>query len=255
MTNIHSPLSVNKIKYIQSLRQKKFRQKYGSFIVEGEKMASELLQSKDIAIEHLFATPTWLKDHSDAIHSTSFPVTPITEKELSSISALTTPNKVLVIVKSHQPTLDRETITTHFSLFLDGVQDPGNMGTILRIADWFSIPYIFCADSCVDLLNPKVIQASMGAFLRTKCMEISFSDLKNEFPALPIYGAVLEGINIYGIQHPPKGIIVMGNEGAGISEDILLQLDHKITIPGGGGAESLNVAIATGIIVSAFMNI
>ena len=142
-----------------------------------------------------------------------------------------------------------------FSFYLDGIQDPGNMGTIMRIADWFSIPYIFCSETSVDIWNPKVVQSSMGAFLRVKAFEVNFQDIKTHFPNLPIFATILRGDNIFKMDAPSKGIIVIGNEGSGISDTILNQTDFKISIPGGGGAESLNAGVATGIVCAVLCNI
>ena len=129
------------------------------------------------------------------------------------------------------------------------------MGTILRIADWFSMPYVFCSKTCVDIWQPKVVQASMGAFLRVQAMEMDFFELKNRFPNLPTFAAILRGANIFEKKQFPKhGIIVIGNEGNGVSDDIIAQTDYKITIPGGGGAESLNAAVSTGIIAATLIH-
>lgn len=247
-------LSKSKIKYIQSLKIKKYRQMYGNFIVEGEKMALELLQDKKIEIEEILALETWILDNKNTLKPFFNKIITITETELKHISNLTTPNKVLVIAKRPVARLEDNVINHHFSLFLDGIQDPGNMGTIMRIADWFSIPYILCSETCVDIWNPKVIQASMGAFLRIHMIEMSFDSIKQRFPDLPIFVTILRGGNIFDKNFPNHGIIVIGNEGSGVSEDIIQLADFPITIPGGGGAESLNVGVATGIVCAVLVN-
>ncbi len=247
-------VSKQKIKYIQSLKIKKYRQKYSNFIVEGEKMALELLAANQFPIENIMALETWVETHKLILKPHFNKILTATETDLKQISNLSTPNKVFIIAAQPKPNLLETVIETHFSLFLDGIQDPGNMGTILRIADWFSIPYVFCSDTCVDVWSPKVIQASMGAFLRVKTLEIPFADLKNRFPKLPVFATILRGGNIFKNTFPKQGIIVIGNEGSGVSESILHQTDYKIAIPGGGGAESLNAAVATGIVCAVLKN-
>lgn len=252
---MYSTLSKQKIKYVQSLKVKKYRQMYGNFIVEGEKMAIELLMDKNINIEHIIGLETWLTENKNILKPHFNKVLTATEADLKNISSLTTPNKVIVI--AHKPESQTAewllknlppSVSTSFSLYLDGIQDPGNMGTILRIADWFSIPYVFCSPTSVDVWNSKVIQSSMGAFLRVKAIEIDFNDIKNSYPELPIFTTILRGDNIFKIDFPRHGLIVIGNEGSGVSDSVLNQTDFKISIPGGGGAESLNAAVATGIV-------
>ena len=256
-------LSKAKLKYILSLKTSKIRQKYGVFIVEGEKMAQEVLTHKGIEIELICGLESWILSNESLTHSFYEKTIVVSDSELKQISNLTTPNKVFIVAKiptppdllKKQDKSDDALLQKSFSFFLDGIQDPGNMGTIMRIADWFSIPYIFCSKLCVDVWQPKVVQASMGAFLRVQALEIDFSDLKNSFPDLPVFAAILRGDNIFENNNFPKnGIIVIGNEGSGISEDIIAQADYKITIPGGGGAESLNAAISTGIIAATLIH-
>jgi RNA methyltransferase, TrmH family len=248
-------LSKQKIKYIQSLSIKKMRQKYGSFIIEGDKMARELLYDKSMEIEHIFALETWILEHKDMLNPYFNKTLTVTTQELKLISNLTTPNKVLIIAKIPPPQLDNEIIENNLSLYLDGIQDPGNMGTILRIADWFSIPYVLCSDSCVDIYGPKVIQSCMGAIYRVKTLEIDFKDIKNRFSTLPVLVTQLRGGDIFKTDLPKKALLVIGNEGNGVSAEIVAQADYAISIPGGGGAESLNAAIATGIICAVLKNI
>ena len=247
-------LSKQKIKYIQSLKIKKYRQKYSNFIVEGEKMALELLGDSRFPIENIIALETWVETHKLALKPYFNKILTATEADLKQISNLTTPNKVFIIATQPTPYFNETTLTNNYSLYLDGIQDPGNMGTILRIADWFSIPYVFCSDTCVDVWSSKVIQSSMGAFLRVKTMELPFDELKNRFPKLPIFATILRGGNIFENTYPKQGIVVIGNEGSGVSEAIIHQTDYKIAIPGGGGAESLNAAVATGIVCAVLKN-
>ena len=248
-------LSKAKLKYILTLKTSKIRQKYGVFIVEGEKMAQEVLTHKSIEIELICGLESWIQRHSIILNRFPNNTITVTDSELKQISNLTTPNKVFIVAKIPPPQYDEVLIQKSFSIYLDGIQDPGNMGTILRIADWFSMPYIFCSKTCVDIWQSKVVQASMGAFLRVQAIEVDFFDLKQRFPDLPSFAAILRGDNIFEKNDFPKhGIIVIGNEGSGISEDIIAQADYKITIPGGGGAESLNAAVSTGIIAATLIN-
>ena len=248
-------LSKNTLKYLQSLRLKKFRQKYGNFVVEGDKMAVEIIQHAAIEIEGLFAVPQWIAQYRTLLAPFQSKITPITEKELDRISTLKTPNKVFCVCKTPTYSLNAPLINQSLTLYLDGIQDPGNMGSILRIADWFGLPYVFCSQRCVEVYNSKVIQASMGAFLRVQTPCLSFNDLQAQFPNLPIFAAVLGGSNVFTANLPTAGVLVIGNEGNGISAAIQTAATHRIAIPKGreGGAESLNAAVATGILCGALM--
>ena len=232
-------ISKNKIKWIRSLKMKKNRDLLQLFVVEGEKMVLELIKDWPEQIDCIVSMDPTFVYHGDCFYSD--------ERKMKEVSQLTTPNKLLAVV--------RKTLTTSFSetntiLALDGIQDPGNMGTILRTADWFGITDIICSKQCVDVFNSKVIQSTMGSIFR---LNIHYIDLKNflQKTKLPIYGALLEGENVYN-KELKKGIIVMGNEGNGISEEILPLITQPIHIPKFGNSESLNVAIATGIIPSEF---
>jgi TrmH family RNA methyltransferase len=141
------------------------------------------------------------------------------------------------------------------TLLLDEIQDPGNLGTIMRIADWFGIPNVICSTNCADAYNPKTIQATMGAFLRVRTFRLNLTEFCRNFSALPVYGAVLGGENLFQTKLNKNALIVIGNEGKGISPDMIQQLTHRIEIPANGQAESLNAAIATGIICAAFRNL
>ena len=247
-------LSKNTIKYIRSLHQKKFRQKYNKFIVEGDKIAKEILISKTLKVEAIYSTFDWCKNNEYLLNENELPIQEVTTQELKKISTLKTPNQVLLIANIPNIVIDNQQLSRGFSIYLDAIQDPGNLGTILRIADWFGIEHVFLSDKCVELYNPKVIQATMGAFLRVKVIQDSLLELNKSFPELPIYAAVLNGKNIHDIQ-ADKGIIVIGNEARGIDFLKLPQQYEAITIPKGknGQAESLNAAVACGIICSTFV--
>ncbi len=245
-------ITKNKLKYIRSLQQKKFRQKYNKFIAEGDKLVLEILQSKRTKIELLVGTADWVQAHASLLRQIG-EIIPVSERELKQVSALPTPNQALVIAEMLAPEIIPERVQNDWSLYLQTIQDPGNMGTILRIADWFGIQHVFCSFDSADIYNPKVIQSTMGAFLRTQLIRMPFEELTNRFPDLPTYGAVLHGNSIYTHAFPSKGILVMGNESKGLPKDLQAQLDQLITIPAHrvSGMESLNVGVATGIICAA----
>jgi TrmH family RNA methyltransferase len=238
-------LSKNEIKHIQSLYHKKQRDEQGLFLVEGKKMAQELLNS-NFLIHKIYATTVWLQ-HNDA----QKPITTIvTDDELKKISQLTTPNEVLMIVKAIKASTPK-IFNQQLTLVVDDLQDPGNFGSIIRIADWFNIPQIICSNNTVDLYNFKVLQATMGSFLR---VHIAYTNLEDYLSKTnqPIYGGLLKGNNIFETQLIKDGYLIIGNEGKGISNSLQQLITNPITIPKFGGAESLNAAIATGIIVSHF---
>ena len=236
-------VSKNEFKYIQSLCHKKQRQSEGLFIAEGPKLMDELLNS-DYTIKKIYATKQWQQPKL----AQSISVVEVAEEELERMSSLQTPNQVLAIVEQKQTILPE--LKNNISLLLDGIQDPGNLGTIIRIADWFGIKNILCTNDTAELYNNKVIQSTMGSFVRTN---IWYGDVVQEVlakQALPVYGALLNGTSIYELPKMKTGILVIGNEGKGIRENILPFLTKAVTIPKLGGAESLNAAVATGIIVS-----
>lgn len=232
-------LSKNKIKWIKSLHLKKYRDQEGVFIVEGEKMVNELIQFWSDQVDFICTSDS--NFHFDGkIYLTD-------EKTIKDIGSLTTPNKYVAVVKRPELKPSKEKII----VVLDGIQDPGNFGTIIRTADWFGVDLIVCSKGTVDMLNPKVVQSSMGSLFR---VPIIYDDIVSYLSnsKLPIYGALLSGRNVYEQVLVPEAILVMGNEGAGISTEIEQLIQHSIHIPQFGGAESLNVAIATGILLSEF---
>jgi TrmH family RNA methyltransferase len=250
-------LSKNKISEISSLHQKKFRQSSGYFIVEGEKSVDELLTSTWDIIE-LFAT-----DELYHKYLAKAPQIQLAEPHLfSKISSLKTPAGILAVVKQKNTALENVVIKNRFTLCLDGVRDPGNLGTIIRIADWFGIENIICSEDTVDLYNPKTIQSTMGSFLRVNVIFTSLIPFLKHAKAqhIPSFGAVLNGQNVYHKKQVTQGIIVMGNESHGITNDVLTLIDEPITIPSKllsnekdiNTIDSLNVAIATSVICAVF---
>lgn len=242
-------ISKNTIKFVKSLHLKKFRLKYDIFVAEGDKIAREMLMQSALAIDHVFALEAWAITHAGLLQSRKdVEITVVTEKELAQLSALTTPNQVLVLAQIPEFVWP-ETSSFTKALYLDGIQDPGNMGTLLRIADWFGISYVFCAGNCVDIYNGKVIQASMGAFLRVRTTEIELADLLDRYK-VPVLGAFMDADNAFEVKWPEKGILVIGSEGEGINQQHFPLITQRVTIlkGAGSGAESLNAAVAAGVL-------
>lgn len=236
-------LSQNKKKLVRSLAQKKYRIKHGLFLVEGIKLFNELAAS-DYEIVEVFTTNVQLDSLKKIPANIIYEVT---EAELKSISCLEQPNEVLAVVKiPKESTIDY----SKGSLVLDKVRDPGNLGTIIRTADWFGVQQIICSNDSVDCFNTKVIQASMGSIFR---QQIVYADLtetlhKAKTLKIPVYGAFMEGAALNKTKIPPNAFIVMGNESRGISDSLQPFITKKITIPKIGEAESLNVAMAATVI-------
>ena len=237
-------LSKNQIKLITSLQQKKYRFANQLFFAEGIKVIQELLAS-NFELVHLYSTKNDFEEVSN------FNKTVILESELKKITALTTPNSCLAVFKI---AAEKPIIESGLILALDSIRDPGNLGTILRLCDWFGINQIICSNETVDIYNPKVVQATMGSIAR---VNVNYIDL-NAFvfqSKMPVYGTFMNGENIYKSELPQEGIIIMGNEANGISPELEKLVNNKITIPRFGTlqkTESLNVANATAIILSEF---
>lgn len=237
----------SKVKYIQSLGQKKFRQEEGVFIAEGPKLVLELLLSVPGNIVEVFAVKEWIEDHQKQL--ISFTCTEISEQELEKISQLATPNMVLALVKNIEPFIPNE-VKGQVVLALDGIQDPGNLGTIIRIADWFGITQIVCSEDSADVFNPKVVQSTMGSIARVRVSYTSLVEWLSGLDDATIYATVLEGQDVTTMKKISSGVLLIGNESKGISPEILKLANATVTIPRKGGAESLNAAVATGIVLS-----
>ncbi len=236
-------VSKNKIKYITALRQKKYRDEEKAFVVEGVKMVEEVLSHFPDRV--LFCVHT--TDFSYPWDEQKQEHYLCDERTLKQCSSLQTPNKVLAVVRQ----FEHQQPISGFTLALDGVQDPGNMGTLLRLADWYGVGQVVCSTHTVDIYNPKVVQASMGSVFR---VPVVYADLATYLSSADttIYGALLEGENVYTQALLPEGILVLGNEGNGISEAIIPLLTKPLTIPRVGEAESLNVSTAGAILLSEF---
>lgn len=247
-------VSKNRIKYLKSLHIKKFRQNYNNFIVEGDKMVREVLHQCPEAILELYALDSWLTTNRPAGKLPADRVFDVSLTELGQLSTQNTPNQALALLDcaalpNRIPHTEKGLI-----LCLDQIQDPGNMGAILRIADWFGLPGVLAGPGCADRFNTKVIQASMGAFLRVPVEETSLEEFLADRPNLPILAADAKGVNAFGFSFPAAAVLIIGNEGNGISADLLKRVHTVVSIPKGqaGGAESLNAAVAAGILCAVY---
>jgi TrmH family RNA methyltransferase len=249
-------LSKNKIKQIQSLNRKKSRDESGLFLVEGNKLVKEALRSK-FSIETLVCTSEFLQSHPE-ISNRAQEIIETDSESIRKASLLQNPQDSLAIIRIPDFTVQSINLDSELILALDFIQDPGNLGTILRVADWFGIQTVICSEDTVDVYNPKVVQASMGAIFRVKTIYKRLEDFliiaKNS--GIAVYGTYLEGKNIYSENLSSNGILVLGNEGNGISESATQFVTQKLYIPSFSSEEnkpeSLNVAIATAICCSEF---
>jgi RNA methyltransferase, TrmH family len=249
-------LSKNQKKLIASMAQKKQRDSHFLFLAEGPKTVTDLLQAglQPTLIAH---TENWFLP--SYCNYKSLEINSVTQKELNSASHLKTPQQVLALFKQPQYSINNNAIHNELTLVLDGIQDPGNMGTIVRLADWFGISHIVCSTDTVDIFNPKVVQATMGAIARIKVHYTPLPAFLRQYREKcdnPIYGTYLEGENIYGMSLKSPSLIVMGNEGNGVRKENAPFITHKITIPtfpaGTPKSESLNVGVAAAIVCAEF---
>ena len=240
----------SQVKYIQSLRDKKFRDLDRVFVAEGPKIVGEFLDAGHPVPQSIFATTDWISAQGKRLAAVkAAELFTVSDAELGRLSSLSTPNQVLGIFLQPEPKIFQP---GRLSLALDNIQDPGNLGTIIRIADWFAVDQIICSESGADAFNSKVIQASMGSICR---VGVSYRNLEEFFqqPECPeVYAAVLDGINLFDATPVREAVILIGNESKGISTELLALADHRISIPRRGKAESLNAAIAAGIILAQF---
>lgn len=248
-------LSKNKIKFIRSLHTKKGREAEKCFIAEGERIVNEIIES-ETEILFIVATKLWIeKNYFQTKH---IEIIEVEQNDLSQISTLSTPQQVLCIARVPNTDFCIENIKDELTLALDSVQDPGNMGTIIRLANWFGIKTILCSHSTVDAFNPKVVQASMGGICRVQIVYDNLSAIIaqiKEDNQIPVYGTFLEGENVYETKLTNNGIVVLGNEGNGISQELEQLITRKISIPSfsqNNVVESLNVSIAAAILCSEF---
>jgi RNA methyltransferase, TrmH family len=251
-------ISKTRIKFIRSLQNKKVRDEEGLFVIEGDKLVKEFLLAK-VPIHTLVAKPEFITGLRPDLKMLVSTIEDVKYEELKQMSTLKTPHNALAIVPIQEPEFNISEITNQFCVALDFVQDPGNMGTIIRAAGWFGIKNIVCSPDCVDVYNPKVIQSSMGALLH---VNVFYRDLKILLAfalksSVPVFGTLLEGDSIYTHKLDNKGIILLGNESKGISDELLPFITEKIKIPRFSntreGIDSLNVGMAASVVFSEFM--
>ncbi len=248
-----NPLSKNKIKLLTSLKLKKYRDEYNLFIAEGKKTVSDIIHNHRQKIRMIVATKEWLNKQSELIDQ-NIDVFIASEKEMKSVSNLTTVAEVMAVIKIPEYPADIERFSHNLSIMLDQVRDPGNLGTIIRIANWYGIENIICSEDTVDCFNPKVVQASMGSVMNVKIhyrnLTSFLSDIKTRFQ-LPVYGASIGGTSIYRQEFPENAIMIFGNESKGISDNLNEYIDVHLKIPpvykNLPPVDSLNVSIAVAI--------
>jgi len=242
-------LSKNTVKFIKSLHQKKYRLESAKFFVEGEKSVVEVLQS-NFTVDLLLVTQEFATKHATLLSGKAFEVLFVTPNQLEQLGQYQSNDAALAVVqmKANQAFLPEK---GELILALDEVRDPGNLGTIIRIADWYGIKKLIFSSHTAEFYNPKVIQSSMGSFTR---VQFYYGDLAQAFQEwkLPVYGAFLEGESIHELTNPTPGVLLLGNESQGISKEVEKWVSSKITVPSFGKAESLNVAIATAIFCDNF---
>jgi TrmH family RNA methyltransferase len=250
-------ISKNRAKFIISLQNKKVRDEEQLFVIEGDKIVREFLSAK-IPVRFLVAKQEFLNTLPSYITSLAGEIIVAGHDELRKVSTLKTPHNALAVVPFKKPEPDLALPSGELVAALENIQDPGNLGTIIRAAAWFGIKNIFCSPDCVDIYNPKVIQASMGALLHVNHFYYDLEELlmTASEKKLPVFGALLEGMSVYDHKLDNKGIILLGNESRGISEDLKLYINEKIMIPAAGspkpGIDSLNVGMAASVIFSEF---
>jgi TrmH family RNA methyltransferase len=242
-------ITKSQVKYIQSLAHKKFRDAEGVFVVEGPKVTLELLMDPLLRPIQVYAVKDWIGElpPEPGKRLKAGPLAEVGEAELGRLSALATPNQVVAIFE--KPSFPQPEWTSGVHLVLDGIQDPGNLGTIVRLADWFGLSTVVASPDSADVFNSKAVQSTMGSIGRVNvCYQDPVPLLYQA--GLPVYAAVLEGDGVYGMRPVRQGFIVIGNESRGIGRGLLELATRRITIPRIGQAESLNAAVATGIILS-----
>lgn len=242
-------LTKNEAKIYKSLRQSKFRQKYQKFLVENPKTAKEFLGDNVYAVDRCLVTQAYVDRYGDYLQRYHQDYELVTSRQMEQVSALTTPSDILLVVNMPQaPSVP----TTGRLIYLDRVQDPGNLGTIIRIADWYGIDAVVASPGCADYYNPKTVQSTMGSMVNVQLCNATFADL----PHLPLYGAVMDGEPLRPVSSD-QWILVIGNESKGIQQAIAHRLDYRVTIMGSPDrvAESLNAAMASAILIDRMVNI
>lgn len=251
-------LSLKEKKQLNLLKQKKYRQKYGFFIAEGDKIVKDFIQS-DWEVHDLFVVKDWAANIQNKYLQENTRIHIINREELKKISSLKTPHHILAVIKLPEKDIHFTPDSAKLVLMLDEIKDPGNLGTIIRTANWFGITDIICSPDSVDAFNPKVVQSSMSALIHVKVWYQDLKTLLDKYrkEGLPVYGTFLSGENIFEVPLSSNGVIVMGNESRGITAELEPCINRRITIPAflpseKGTIESLNVASATGIVCAEF---
>jgi RNA methyltransferase, TrmH family len=240
-------LSKTQVKYIQSLFHKKFREEHGQFIVEGPKMAEEAITLSSGEIINIYACSDWIERNLDIHADLAQKIVEVSDAEMGKITSLHTPSNSLVVLR--KPAVLAPAVWKGLTLLLDGIQDPGNLGTIIRTAEWFGVEHIICGTGTADCYNPKVIQSTMGSIFRMKLFYEELNSFLSLNNAVPLLAASLEGQPLKRDEKWDNAFVVIGNESQGIQNTVLKKAARKILIPGSGRAESLNAAVATGIIL------
>ena len=240
------------VKTVRQLSAKKGRDEHGLFVAEGTKCVRDTWDAFDC--QWLICTRAW---HDRLANASMHPKIVIaTARHMAQMSQFSTPSDVIAVYHTPQYSIDENEINSKLNIVLDNIQDPGNLGTIIRLADWFGVKNIFCNPTTVDVYNHKVVQATMGAISRVKVHYVDLEQLLTQFSHLPVYGTVLNGDNIYKTELTDKGFVVFGNEGRGISDKVAKLLTHRLLIPAaphsGDTSESLNVGVAAAITISEF---
>lgn len=245
-------ISKARIKWIKSLDMRKYRLQNKAFVAEGPKLVGELIPYSTPL--YVAATEAWIQENRHLLGKVK-EVDVVTNEELERASLLRTPQSVLAVMPIPERTLNASALESELSIALDGVQDPGNLGTILRIADWFGIRRVLCSEGTADVYNPKCVQACMGALARVEVHYCNLPELLKQVKA-PLYGTFLDGTNIYAEELSANGIIIMGNEGKGVSQEVGALVNRRLYVPnfpvGSVTTESLNVGVATGIVCAEF---
>ncbi len=245
-------ISRTRIKWIKSLEMRKYRLQEKAFVAEGPKLVGELLPYSTPL--YIAATKDWLDANRHLLRAVK-EVDEVSQTELERASLLRTPQSVLAVMPIHERRLDISSLQKKLVIALDSVQDPGNLGTILRIADWFGIHEVLCSEGTADVYNPKCVQSCMGALARVKVFYCNLPEVLGQVE-MPVFGTFLDGTDIYKEELSQQGIIVMGNEGNGISQPVAKLVNRRLYVPnypkGSLTTESLNVAVATGIVCAEF---
>ena len=232
-------------KYVKSLHALKFRQKYNKFIAEGPKICNEIIDQYSYNIEYVFCTEEWAQENTSSVNKLSGKTVKCKEKDLQYISNLGTANKILIVAEQDLTKFNNMSLKGSWAIYLDDIRDPGNMGTIIRIADWFNIKYLIASPQSVDFYNPKVVQSAMGGHLRVNLITGALETFN--LNGIETYAMVVDGQLLSNHNKYTPGIIIIGNESKGISDAVMQLSNQKLTIKKLGGAESLNASVACGI--------